>query len=95
MRQVVIIIIIIVLRHTVGLLWTSDKPVAKASTYIRQHNTETQRQKSMVRAGFEPNPSNQAAKTYRRRQTHSSDNITRHSCLSKTFVSFLHELFFS
>jgi hypothetical protein len=25
-------------RHTVGLLWTSDKTVAKASTYTGQHN---------------------------------------------------------
>jgi hypothetical protein len=38
----------------VGLLWTSDQPVAKASTYTGQHNTETQRQTSMPRAGFEP-----------------------------------------
>jgi hypothetical protein len=32
----------------------SDQPVAKASTYTRQHKTETQRQTSMPRAGFEP-----------------------------------------
>jgi hypothetical protein len=25
-------------RHTVGLLWTSDQPVAENSTYTRQHN---------------------------------------------------------
>jgi hypothetical protein len=36
------------LKHTVGLLWTSDQPVAKASTYTGQHNTETQG------AGLEP-----------------------------------------
>jgi hypothetical protein len=42
------------LRHTVGLLWTSDQPVAKVSTYTGQHNTETQRQTSMPQAGFEP-----------------------------------------
>jgi hypothetical protein len=24
--------------HTVGLLWTSDQPVAETSTYTRQHN---------------------------------------------------------
>jgi hypothetical protein len=24
--------------HTVGLLWTSDQPVAEASTYTKQHN---------------------------------------------------------
>jgi len=38
----------------VRLLWTSDQPVAKAYTYTRQHNTETRRQTSMLRAGFEP-----------------------------------------
>jgi hypothetical protein len=26
------------IRHTVGLLWTSDKPIAEASTYTGQHN---------------------------------------------------------
>jgi hypothetical protein len=26
------------IRHTVGLLWTSDQPVAEASTYTGQHN---------------------------------------------------------
>jgi hypothetical protein len=26
---------VILLRHLVGLLWTSDQPVAKASTYIK------------------------------------------------------------
>jgi hypothetical protein len=25
-------------RHMVGLLWTSDQPVAEASTYTGQHN---------------------------------------------------------
>jgi hypothetical protein len=29
------------LTHTVGLLWTSDQPVAEASTYTGQHNIET------------------------------------------------------
>jgi hypothetical protein len=27
-------------RYSVGLLWTSDKPIAKASTYTGEHNTE-------------------------------------------------------
>jgi hypothetical protein len=27
-------------RHLVGLLWTSDRPVAKASTYTGQHTTQ-------------------------------------------------------
>jgi hypothetical protein len=26
------------IRHTVGLLWTSDQPVAETSTYTGQHN---------------------------------------------------------
>jgi hypothetical protein len=26
------------LRHMVGLLWTSDQPIAEASTYTEQHN---------------------------------------------------------
>jgi hypothetical protein len=30
------------IRRTVGLLWTSDQPVAEASTYTGQHNIETQ-----------------------------------------------------
>jgi hypothetical protein len=32
----------IVSRHTVGLLWTSDHPVSETSTYTGQHNIETQ-----------------------------------------------------
>jgi hypothetical protein len=31
-------VIIHTLRHTVGLLWTSDQLVAETSTYIGQHN---------------------------------------------------------
>jgi hypothetical protein len=42
---------VIVFRHAVGLLWTSDQPIAKASTYIGQHTIETQT--SMPEAGFE------------------------------------------
>jgi hypothetical protein len=29
---------VITYRHTVGLLWTSDQPVAEAPTYRLQHN---------------------------------------------------------
>jgi hypothetical protein len=32
----------IVFRHTVGLLWTSDQPVSETSTCTGQHNIETQ-----------------------------------------------------
>jgi hypothetical protein len=38
----------------VGLLWTSDQPVAKVCVYTGQHNTETQRQTSMPRVRLEP-----------------------------------------
>jgi hypothetical protein len=31
-----------IFRHTVGLLWTSDRPVSETSTYAGQHNIETQ-----------------------------------------------------
>jgi hypothetical protein len=47
-----------------GLLWTSDQPVAKAPTYIGQSNTETQKQTSMPRAGFEPTTLVTKLKTY-------------------------------
>jgi hypothetical protein len=45
---------VILLSYLVGIFRTSDQPVAKASTYARPHNTETQRQASMPRAVFEP-----------------------------------------
>jgi hypothetical protein len=35
-------------RQLVGLLWTSDQPVTKASTYAEQYNTERQRHASML-----------------------------------------------
>jgi hypothetical protein len=38
------------LTHTVGLLWTSDQPIAEAYTYTGQHKRQT----SMPSAGFEP-----------------------------------------
>jgi hypothetical protein len=46
--------LILLFRRTVGLLWTSDQPVAKASTYTGQHDTETWRKTSMPRTEFEP-----------------------------------------
>jgi hypothetical protein len=45
---------LILFRHSVGLLWTNDHPIAEVSTYTRQHNTERQGQTSMPQAGFEP-----------------------------------------
>jgi hypothetical protein len=43
-------VITLTIRHTVGLLWTSDQPVAETSTCTGQHNTQT----SIPSAGFEP-----------------------------------------
>jgi hypothetical protein len=34
-----VIVITHTIRHMVGLLWTSDQPVAETSTYTRQQNT--------------------------------------------------------
>jgi hypothetical protein len=50
------------IRHTVGLLWTSEQPVAETSTYTRQHNIQPQETNihapSRIRTR---DPSNQAA----------------------------------
>jgi hypothetical protein len=46
------------IRHAVGLLWTSDQPAAKASTVTGQHNIHAS---SRIRTH---NPRNQAAMTY-------------------------------
>jgi hypothetical protein len=55
-------------RHTVGLLWTSDQPVAETSTYTGQHNIETQETNihapSVIRTR---DPSNRAAADLRLR----------------------------
>jgi hypothetical protein len=49
-------------RHTVGLLWTSDQPVAEASTYAGQHNIETQETNIHTLSGIRTrDSSNQAA----------------------------------
>jgi hypothetical protein len=43
------------IRHMVGLLWTSDQPVAETSTYTGQHNI----------AGFDPaTPATKRPQTY-------------------------------
>jgi hypothetical protein len=39
------------LTHTVRILWTSDQPVAEASTYTGQHNMETQETKNHALSG--------------------------------------------
>jgi hypothetical protein len=73
--------LILLFRHTVGLLWTSDQPVAKASTY-----TETQSQTSIPRAGFEPTIA--AAKITP--QTTRSLGLTR-VIIAKTVITNLQE----
>jgi hypothetical protein len=50
---------------TVGLLWTSDQPVAETSTYTGQHNIDNKRQASIPREGFEPaTPASKRPQTY-------------------------------
>jgi hypothetical protein len=49
----------------VRLVCTSDQLVAETSTYTGQHNTETQQQTSIPRAGFEPAiPATKRPQTY-------------------------------
>jgi hypothetical protein len=56
------------LTHTVGLLWTSDQPVAEASTYTGQHDIETQETNIRALRGIRTrDPSNQAAADLRLR----------------------------
>jgi hypothetical protein len=52
---------VILLRHTVGLLWTSDQPIAKASTYTGQHNRNTKTNIHALSGIRTHNPSNKAA----------------------------------
>jgi hypothetical protein len=50
------------IRHTAGILWTSDQPVSEASTYTGQHNIETQQTNIHAPSGIRTrDPSNQAA----------------------------------
>jgi hypothetical protein len=58
------------IRHTVGLLWTSDQPVAETSTYTRHKTYKHKRQTSMPRAGFEP-----AIPATKRPQAHALEKI--------------------
>jgi hypothetical protein len=49
-------------RRAVGLLWTSDQPVAEASTYTEIHNIETQETNIHAPSGIRTrDPSNRAA----------------------------------
>jgi hypothetical protein len=56
----------IVFRHTVGILWTSDQPVSETSTCTGQHNIETQETNIHALSGIRTrDPSNQAAANLR------------------------------
>jgi hypothetical protein len=58
----------IIFRHTVGLLWTSDQPASETSTYTGQHNIETQETNIHALSGIRTSdPSNQAAADLRLR----------------------------
>jgi hypothetical protein len=71
------------LTHTVGLLWTSDQPVAEASTYTGQHNIETQERNIHSLSGIRTrDPRNQAAadlrpKSHGHRGRHISFNVIK------------------
>jgi hypothetical protein len=53
------------IRHTVGLLWTSDQPVAETSTYTAQHNIQTQQTNIHAPSGIEPAiPATKRPQTY-------------------------------
>jgi hypothetical protein len=58
---------VIYFRHLLGLLWTSDQPVAKASTYTGQHNIYTKTNIHASSGIRTRDPSNQAAKIYTER----------------------------
>jgi hypothetical protein len=58
----------IVFRHTVGPLWTSDQPVSETTTCTGQHNIETQETNIHALSGIQTrDPSNQAAADLRLR----------------------------
>jgi hypothetical protein len=58
----------IVFRHTVGLVWTSDQPVSETSTCTGQHNIETQVTNIHALSGIRTlDTSNQAAADLRLR----------------------------
>jgi hypothetical protein len=56
------------IRHTVGLLWTSDQPVVEATAYTGQHNILTQETNFHAPSGIlTRDTSNQAAADLRLR----------------------------
>jgi hypothetical protein len=60
---------LILLRHTIGLLWMSDQHATKASTYTDNITHKHKRQMSMPSAGFEP-----AIPAIKRPQTYALDH---------------------
>jgi hypothetical protein len=50
-------------RHTVGLLWTSDQPVAETSTFTGQHNVWTQQTNIHAPSGIRT-PATKLPQTY-------------------------------
>jgi hypothetical protein len=51
-------------RHAVGLLWTSDQPVAETSTYTGQHNTQTQQTNIHAPSGIRTRDPSKRPQTY-------------------------------
>jgi hypothetical protein len=83
----------IVFRHTVGLLWTSDQPVSETSTCTGQHNIQTQETNIHTLSGIQTrDPSNQAAadlrlrpRGYRGRHLHNIEQILHDKCDTRVF----------
>jgi hypothetical protein len=57
-------VLTLLFRHLLGLLWTTDQPVAKASTYTGQYNTERRGQTSIIEGDSTHDLSVQAVKAY-------------------------------
>jgi hypothetical protein len=74
-------------RHTVGLFWTSDQPVAETSTYTGQHNIQKQETNIHAPSGIRArDPSNQAAA-----HLHLRPRGTRisHCCIQSREISWM------
>jgi hypothetical protein len=71
------------IRHTVGLLWTSDQPVAETSTCTGQHNRQT----SMPSTEFEP-----AITANKRPETYALDLAATGIGSVKLYLPLLHLL---
>jgi hypothetical protein len=74
--------------HLVGLLWASDQPVAKASTYTGQHNRETQRQTSVPVRDSNPESQKPSGQDLRFRTDTAFDSILPSTFESNIEVNF-------